>query len=209
MIFDKTVKILEKETANFTIPSVTSLSENTISPFLILVSTLLSLRTKDEITLQVSLELFKKVQTPKQMLEIDINTLEKIIFKTGFYHNKAKTLKSVSKTLIEKFNGKVPETLDELLSIKGVGRKTANLVLIKAFDKYGICVDTHVHRISNRLGWVKTKNADETELQLREILPLKYWKIINDLLVKYGQNICRPINPDCDNCKITWCPSKK
>ena len=142
----------------------------------------------------------------KKILASD-KKLEKIIFRTGFYHNKARTLKHVSSVLISEFHGSVPDTLEQLLSIRGIGRKTANLVLIKAFDKPGICVDTHVHRISNRLGLVNTKNADSTELQLRRTLPKIYWKEINDLMVKYGQNICRPTNPKCNICRITdICP---
>ncbi|PLX20055.1 MAG: endonuclease III [Candidatus Muiribacterium halophilum] len=201
---DKIIKILKKDTKDFVIPSVTELSEKKdITPYMILVSTLLSLRTKDEITYEVSKRLFDIAKTPEELLEIPIKRLEKIIFKTGFYHNKARTLREVSKEIIENYSGKVPSTIDELTSLKGVGRKTANLVVIKGFDKPGICVDTHVHRISNRLGLVQTKNADKTELALRKDLPKKYWMEINDLLVKYGQNVCRPISPHCKECRLT------
>jgi len=200
---EEIIKILREDTKDFIVPSVTELSEKKeITPFMILVSTLLSLRTKDEITYEVSTKLFDIAKTPSQILGIPVKKLEKIIFKTGFYHNKAKTLRDVSKELIDKYSGEVPSTIKELTSIKGVGRKTANLVVIKGFGKPGICVDTHVHRISNRLGLVKTKNADKTEIALRRDLPKKYWKEINDLLVKYGQNICKPINPRCDKCRL-------
>ncbi|MFW5781767.1 MAG: endonuclease III domain-containing protein [Candidatus Muiribacteriaceae bacterium] len=199
---DRIIRTLQEDTETFTIPSVTSIAGHS-TPFRILVSTLLSLRTKDEVTLEVSLKLFRIADTPEKIISLPVDRLEKLIFPTGFYHNKAKTLKHVSSVIKEKYDGKVPHTLEELTSIKGVGRKTANLVLIKAFDRYGICVDTHVHRICNRLGIVHTDNADKTELALRETLPKKYWKIINDLMVKYGQNICRPVNPHCKECRLS------
>ncbi|MGM0606972.1 MAG: endonuclease III domain-containing protein [Candidatus Muiribacteriota bacterium] len=206
---DSIITILKKETKYFKIPSVTMLSKLNISPFHILISTLLSLRTRDETTLEVSEKLFRVAQNPDELLDIPDNKLEKIIYKTGFYRNKAKTLKHVCRELNTRFSGRVPDTLQNLLSIKGIGRKTANLVLIKGFNKYGICVDTHVHRICNRIGLVKTKNADKTELELRKILPEKYWKEINDLMVKYGQNICKPVNPICKECRIIECNYNK
>lgn len=193
---------LRKLTKDFIIPSVTSLALDKVSPFEILISTLLSLRTKDETTYDVSMKLFSIANTPEKILDIPDGELEKIIFRTGFYRNKAKTLKHVSSEIINRFSGKVPDTIDELLTIRGVGRKTANLVIIKAFNKPGICVDTHVHRISNRIGLVNTDNADSTEFSLRKDLPAKYWNEINDLLVKHGQNICRPIGPKCNLCNI-------
>jgi endonuclease-3 len=199
---DRIIINLRDLTRDFVIPSVTSMALDKVSAFEILISTLLSLRTKDETTYEVSMRLFKIANTPQAIIDMDNKKLQQIIFKTGFYRNKAETLKHVSKVLLQKYNGNVPDTIEELLTIKGIGRKTANLVVIKAFDKPGICVDTHVHRISNRLGLVNTKNADDTEFALRKTLPEKYWKEINDLLVKMGQNICRPVNPKCNLCNI-------
>ncbi|MCK9225020.1 MAG: endonuclease III [Candidatus Muirbacterium halophilum] len=194
---------LRELTENFVIPSVTSMALDKVSPFEILISTLLSLRTKDETTYEVSLKLFEIANTPQKILNITDKELQKIIFKTGFYRNKAKTLKHVSQEIINKYDGNVPDSIEELLTINGIGRKTANLVVIKAYNKPGICVDTHVHRISNRIGFVNTKNADKTEFALRKTLPKKYWCEINDILVKHGQNICRPISPKCNLCNIT------
>ncbi len=139
---------------------------------------------------------------PKDILEIPLSNLEKIIFKIGFYKNKAKVLHKVSSFLIEKYNGQVPKTEKKLLNLPGVGRKTANLVLGLAFDIPAICVDIHVHRISNRLGIIKTKTPEQTEIELQKILPKNYWILWNDLIVKHGQNICTPQSPKCSICKI-------
>lgn len=177
------------------------------NPYWTLISCLLSLRTKDETTEVVTKNLFKAAPTPQQILKLPLNKLKKIIYKTGFYNNKAKTIKNVTKIILEKFKGKVPDNLDDLLSLPGVGRKTANLVLTVAYNKMGICVDTHVHKIFNRWGYVKTKTPDETELKLREILPKKYWKKINNYLVLFGQNICVSVSPFCSKCPISsYCP---
>lgn len=157
-------------------------------PFLMLISCLLSLRTRDVITKPVCMQLFKKVRTPEQLLKMPLAELEKIIYSTGFYHQKARTLKQVSKELIERFHGKVPHTEAELRSIKGIGQKTANLVLGLAFGIPAICVDTHVHRISNLLGLVHTKTPEQTEKALKKILPKKYWIDYNNWCVKLGQN---------------------
>lgn len=171
-------------------------------PFIILISCLLSLRTRDELTLQFAQELFSIAKTPDQILKIPISKLEKIIYPIGFYRKKAKILHDVSRVIIQKFKGKVPSTEKELLSIKGVGRKTANLVLSQAFDIPAICVDTHVHRISNRLGIIKTKTTEETEIELQKIIPKIYWAEINNLFVIWGQNICVPISPFCSKCLL-------
>ena len=171
-------------------------------PFHVLISCLLSLRTKDEVTEQASRRLFTLGKTPHQILELPLKTIEKAIYPVGFYHTKARTLHSVCRDLIKRFQGKVPDTLEELLSLKGVGRKTANLVVTLSFKKPGICVDTHVHRISNRLGYVNTKTPDETEMALRKKLPRRFWIEFNDLLVPFGQNLCRPISPFCSRCPI-------
>lgn len=171
-------------------------------PFLILIACLLSLRTKDQLTTHISRKLFSFAKTPKETLKIPIKELEKIIYPVGFYKRKSRLLHEVSNIIIEKFNGKVPSDFDQLLSIKGVGRKTANLVLSQAFDIPAICVDTHVHRISNRLGIIKTTNPLQTELELKKIIPKKYWASFNNLLVVWGQNICVPISPFCSKCSI-------
>jgi endonuclease III len=160
-------------------------------PFLILISCLLSLRTRDVISLPVSRELFKHAKTPQELVKIPIPALEKIIHSTGFYRNKARVLHNVSKDLIDRFKGKVPNTLDELLSLPGVGRKTANLVLAIAFDTPAICVDTHVHRLANLLGIVHTKTPEQTEYELQKVVPKNYWIEFNRLLVTWGQQVPR------------------
>ncbi len=171
-------------------------------PFVILICCLLSLRSKDIITIDICKSLLKIAKTPKQILAIPKNKLEKIIYKIGFYKNKTKVLHKVSKVILEKYKGKVPNTLEELLKLPGVGRKTANLVMGVAYDIPSLCVDIHVHRISNRLGLVKTKTPEATEFALEKILPKKYWTLWNNFLVKWGQNICTPISPWCSRCAI-------
>ncbi|HEY9160626.1 MAG TPA: endonuclease III [Desulfomonilia bacterium] len=171
-------------------------------PYKVLISTILSLRTKDSTTDAASRKLFLIADRPDKMIKLSIAEIEKAIFPVGFYHTKAKNIIEASGIITDRYHGKVPDTLDELLKLPGVGRKTANLVLILGFDKMGICVDTHVHRITNRWGYVKTKNPDETEMALREKLPRKYWKEINNLLVPYGQNLCMPVSPFCSKCRI-------
>jgi len=196
----KTLKIFLKDD----IPVVTRISKSEEgSPFLVLISTLLSLRTKDETTDKAMDRLIKKVQTPEDILDLPTEELEKIIYPVGFYRNKAKILKNVSRIILERYGGKVPDSLDELLTINGVGRKTANLVVTEAYGKPGICVDTHVHRISNRLGIVSTKNPHNTEEELRKVLPQKYWIIYNTLLVAFGRRTCQPVSPRCSHCPIS------
>ncbi len=199
---DRIVEILERESKKWDVPVVSLMSRHDRDPFKILISTILSLRTKDEVTAKASERLFKKADNPYDMVKLSEEEIEKLIYPVGFYRNKAKTIKEICKTLIEKYNGKVPDSLDELLKLKGVGRKTANLVVTLGFDKPGICVDTHVHRIMNRIGYVKTKTPEETEFALRKKLPKKYWKIINELLVALGQHICHPTSPKCSVCPI-------
>jgi len=190
-------------------PSVTTVAEKykqssgLKSPWAVLVSTIISLRTKDEVTLVASEKLLKKADSPKKLNSLSNSVIEKLIYPAGFYRNKTASLKSIANILLEKYNGNVPSTMEELLALPGVGRKTANLVLGEAFDIDAICVDIHVHRISNRCGWLKSRNPEETEMILREILPEKYWRRINYLLVLYGQKICRPISPFCSLCVIS------
>jgi len=175
--------------------------------FKILISCLLSLRAKDETTEKISKELFKIASTPQQISKINTKKLEKIIFSTGHYHKKAQALKHVSKELINKFNSEVPSTKEELLSIKHIGPKTANIVLNFAFNQNVLPIDTHCHRIPNRLGWIKTKTPEQTEKQLEKILPKKYWKEFNGIFVLFGKTICVPISPKCSICPINqYCP---
>ncbi len=170
--------------------------------FKILISCLLSLRTKDETTERISEELFKIADTPEQILGLSTKRLEKIIFSTGHYHKKANALKSVSKELINRFNSKVPNTKEELLSIKHIGPKTANIVLNFAFNQPVLPIDTHCHRIPNRLGWIKTKTPEQTEKELEKILPKKYWYEFNGIFVLFGKTICVPISPKCSICPV-------
>ena len=170
--------------------------------FKILIACLLSLRAKDETTERISKELFKVANTPRKIAKINTKRLEKIIFSTGHYRKKARVLKHVSSELIKRFNGKVPSNREDLMSIKGIGPKTANIVLSFAFDKPVIAVDTHVHRVSNRLGLVKTKTAEKTEPELYKKIPKKYWKETNALLVLFGREVCQPISPKCSKCPI-------
>jgi endonuclease-3 len=196
------IKILKKELAVGTMPIVSHLAENQRDPFVILISTLLSLRTKDEVTAVATDKLFALASTPEEMLKIPQAKIAQTIYPVGFYHVKARTIHWVCRDLIKRFNSKVPDDLDELLSIKGVGRKTANLVVSLAYGKEGICVDTHVHRISNRLGYVKTKAPDETEFALRAKLPHKHWIIYNTIMVAFGRKTCKPISPLCSQCTV-------
>ena len=171
-------------------------------PFIVLIACILSLRTNDKTTYPATLRMLKLGKTPEDFANLDPKVLEKAIYPVGFYANKAKQIVELSKELVEKYNSKVPDEIEELVKFNGVGRKTANLVLSEGFHKPAICVDVHVHRISNRLGYVKTKNPEETEFALRKKLPQKYWIDINSLLVTHGQNICKPINPKCEQCPI-------
>jgi len=196
------IKIMKKELAVGIMPIVSHLAENQRDPFVILISTLLSLRTKDEVTAVATDRLFALATTPAEMLRVPLQKIAKTIYPVGFYHVKARTIHWVCRDLIKRFNSKVPDDLDELLSIKGVGRKTANLVVSLAYGKKGICVDTHVHRISNRFGYVKTKTPDETEFALRAKLPHKHWIIYNTIMVAFGRKTCKPISPLCSKCPV-------
>lgn len=188
-------------------PSVSQMADQHSDPYRVLVATLLSLRTKDEVTATAAARLFEVAATPKQIVSLPLEVIQKLIYPVGFYKTKALTLQQISRDLLERFNGKVPDDLDSLLTLKGVGRKTANLVLILGFRKPGICVDTHVHRISNRWGYIRTRQADESEMALRKKLPHKYWMEYNDLLVTFGQHICQPVSPLCSQCPLlSMCP---
>ena len=184
-------------------PSVNTVAEHyRRDAWAVLVSTIISLRTKDEVTLTASERLLGKAPRPAELAAMKEAAVAKLIYPAGFYRNKAASLKKIAAILLEQYGGKVPSSMDELLALPGVGRKTANLVLNEAFDIDAICVDIHVHRISNRCGWLSSKTPEETEMILREILPKKYWKRINYLLVLYGQKLCRPVSPFCSRCVI-------
>ncbi|MBC7196077.1 MAG: endonuclease III [Deferribacterales bacterium] len=184
-------------------PSVTKIAKMCNNdPFKVLISTIISLRTKDEVTLKSSLNLFNRADTPEKIIQISVEEIEKLIFPAGFYRKKAVTIKEISKKLVDEYDSLVPDNIDELLKFKGIGRKTATLVMIEGFGKKEVCVDTHVHRISNRMGLVKTKSPNETEIELKKIIPDKYWIKLNEILVVYGQKICKPISPLCSSCFI-------
>ena len=209
---DKILTEIMKATKNLNDPIVTQISKTRKDPFRILIATILSLRTKDEMTHKASQQLFTLADTPDQMLEIPLEKLQQIIYPVGFYRRKADTIWSICKKLIEEHESKVPDSLNELLSFKGVGRKTANLVITMGYNKPGICVDVHVARITQRIGIVPIKgikdgkyifrDADNVEMVLRKILPKNWWIPINDILVRWGQNVCTPISPKCSQCVI-------
>jgi len=196
----KVIKILQDTAPSWGAPAVTKIAERTRDPFKVLISCILSLRTKDDVTHQASEKLFKRAKNVQEMARLSNLEIQKIIYPVGFYKNKAKNIKKVCNILLEKYKGKVPSSLDELLLLPGVGRKTANLVLTLGFGKPGICVDTHVHRITNRWGYVKTKTPEQTEFALREKLPANYWISFNSLLVSFGQKVCVPVSPFCSRC---------
>lgn len=176
--------------------------EDVHDPFIVLIACILSLRTNDKTTYPATMRMLEIGKTPKDFANCDLDVLQKAIFPVGFYKNKAKQIIELSKTIYEKMDSKVPNSIDELVKFNGVGRKTANLVMTKGFDKPAICVDVHVHRISNRMGLVNTKEPEETEFALRKTLPKKYWKDINTLFVTLGQNICKPQGPRCSICPV-------
>ena len=184
------------------LPAVERIERDSSDPFLVLISCLISLRTKDEVTEAASRRLFAVARTPQQMLNLPLAKIRKLIYPAGFYRTKAQRVHQICQHLLGRFRGRVPETLEELLTLPGVGRKTANLVITLGHKKPGICVDVHVHRISNRLGYVKTRNPFETEMALRKKLPAKYWMEYNALLVGFGQDLCRPLSPWCSRCPV-------
>lgn len=172
------------------------------TPYTVLITCILSLRTNDKTTYGAALRLLELGKTPKEIAGCDLETIEKAIYPVGFYKNKAKQILELSKELVEKYNSNVPNSIEELTKFKGVGRKTANLVIAKGFHEPAICVDVHVHRICNRWGYVNTKKPDDTEMELRKILPKKFWMDFNTLLVTHGQNVCKPTKPNCSICKL-------
>lgn len=194
--------ILGELVKNWQSPAVTIVSQREGNPFKVLISCILSLRTQDRTTAAASARLFALADTPERMALLSQDEIERAIYPVGFYRNKAAQILEICRELLEDHKGKVPNEIDELLKFKGVGRKTANLVVTLGFGKPGICVDTHVHRICNRWGYVRTKNPEETEYALRAKLPERYWQVINDLLVTFGQNLCFPVSPRCSICTL-------
>lgn len=199
-IIDKIVKKLKD--AKQPRSEFVNLMDTFNDPYLVLISCILSLRTNDKTTYPATLRMLELGKTPEEFANCDVKALEQAIYPVGFYTNKAKQIIELSKKLVEEYSSKVPESIDEMTKFKGVGRKTANLVMSRGFNKPAICVDVHVHRIFNRLGYIKTKTPEETEFALREKLPIKHWIDINTLLVTHGQNICKPIKPLCEDCPV-------
>jgi len=197
----KTIKLIKEQIKDCIVPSVTQISAKR-DAYQVLISCILSLRTKDKTTIAASQRLFKVADKPGSMLKLTVARIQKLIYPVGFYRNKSRVILGLSRKLLEDYSGKVPNCLDALLDLKGVGRKTANLVLGLGFGVPAICVDTHVHRISNRLGWVKTSSPAQTELVLRKIIPRGKWIELNTLLVTFGQNLCFPVSPFCSKCKV-------
>jgi len=201
------MNIFESEAKRLKMPVVTEFATRKRDPYQVLVSTILSLRTQDDTTREASLRLFKEAPTLEKLLKLEESTLQRLIYPVGFYPTKARRLLEISRILLDRYDGHVPDTLEALTALPGVGRKTANLVLVEGFKIPAICVDTHVHRISNRIGYVKTKNPDKTELALRKKLPKRHWVRYNELLVAFGQVLCRPVSPFCSRCPVSdMCP---
>jgi len=196
------MQTLREAAPSWSAPVVSQMASLSRDPYQVLIACLLSLRTKDETTGPAARRLFALADTPEKMLTLTPAQIERAIYPVGFYKTKAQTVLEISRVLVEKYGGRVPDEIDELLLLKGVGRKTANLVVTQGFQKPGICVDTHVHRISNRWGYVQSKAPEETEMALRAKLPPRYWIEINDLLVALGQTICHPTSPKCSLCPI-------
>ncbi|RPJ11267.1 MAG: endonuclease III [Deltaproteobacteria bacterium] len=193
---------LKRQVRSLQVPWLDKMTSEKREPFKVLISCILSLRTQDKVTGEASQRLFGLAQTPEALSKLPVAQIEKAIYPVGFYRVKARNIRNISTELLEKYEGKVPNTIEELLMLKGVGRKTANLVVTLGYNRDGICVDTHVHRITNRWGLVRTKTPHQTEFALRELLPTRYWKEINGLLVAFGQGICKPISPLCSQCKV-------
>ena len=197
--------ILTKLAARYTIDRF--VTANGPDPFRILIGCILSLRTKDEVTYPATERLFAKAKDPAGMVKLESGAIAKTIYPVGFYRTKARQIRAISAILLSRHGGRVPDTIEELLVLPGVGRKTANLTVTLGFGKAGICVDTHVHRIANRLGWVATKAPDDTEAALRVLLPKRWWIPINETLVRHGQQVCKPVSPLCSACPVARaCP---
>ena len=197
------MRLLKQELRRWREPVVGVVAKASCDPFQILIATVLSLRTRDQTTAEASERLFRLATTPKAMSRFPARRIERAIYPVGFYRTKARQIREICRDLLDRYGGRVPDDIAELLTLKGVGRKTANLVVTLGFGKPGICVDSHVHRISKRWGYIRTRSPAESEEALRAKLPKKYWIVYNDLLVPFGQNICTPISPKCSECKLT------
>ncbi len=198
---------VERAVEEHQIPSVSELAGTERNPFKILISTLISLRTKDEVTIEASKRLLAEASDPATMLLLAPERIQELIYPAGFYRVKAKNIREICRILVDTYGSRVPENRDLLLELPGVGLKTANLTLSIGYRQSYICVDTHVHRISNRLGWVMTSTPEKTETALMEVLPKEYWIPINELFVRFGQALCNPVSPHCSRCPIgEHCP---
>ncbi len=196
------LSILKKEMKKYKDPALTEIAERSRDPFKVLVSCILSLRTKDATTAKASGRLFALADKPQKMARLSTKQIAKAIYPAGFYRTKARRIKKICQEIVRKYEGKVPDDFDTLMEFKGVGRKTANIVMVYGFNKEGLPVDTHCHRIPNRLEWVNTKTPEKTEFALRRLMPKKYWNDFNNLFVTFGQNICLPRNPKCHACPV-------
>lgn len=204
---DRFVELLSAAYSGWNAPIITFIAHRGATPFEVLVSTILSLRTRDEVTAQAAARLFQQARTPEALLALGEAETARLIYPVGFYPTKAKRLMEISRRILDDFDGRVPDTLEELLTLPGVGRKTANLVLVEGYRIDAICVDTHVHRISNRIGYVCTRTPEQTEMALRAKLPRCHWVRYNELLVAFGQVVCRPLSPFCSRCPVAdFCP---
>ena len=202
------LRILRQEIKRWKVPAVGAIAGQAVDrPFETLASTILSLRTKDAVTEQAARRLLSAAPTPEAITQLPVTTIQKLIYPVGFYRTKARNLKKTCRILVEAYGGKVPRDIDELLKLPGVGRKTANLVVTVGYNRHGICVDTHVHRITRIWGYVKANTPEKTEFALREKLPRKHWRTYNDILVTFGQNLCTPVSPWCSRCPVVqYCP---
>lgn len=198
----RVLRVMRASTGSEKLPSVSEIARRDRDPFRILVSTLISLRTKDEVTDAASARLFALADTPRALAKLELRTIERAIYPAGFYRTKARTLRDISRLLEVDFAGRVPDTIDGLVAFKGVGRKTAALVVSLGYGKDAICVDTHVQRISNRLGWVRTKTPAQTETALMDLLPRVHWIAVNEIMVSFGQRVCTPTSPHCSTCRV-------
>ncbi len=198
---------LEAHHAGLPLPSVSEVARNDNDPFRVLIATMISLRTKDEVTARSAARLLAAAATPRALVDLPEARIARLIYPAGFFRVKARSLRATARIIVERHAGTVPSRMEELLALPGVGRKTANLVRNLGFGLPGICVDTHVHRVSNRMGWVSTRTPEQTEKALRERLPRRFWIPINELLVRFGQAVCTPLSPWCGECPVgRWCP---
>ena len=205
--FGEVVSRVHKAVVDHQVPSLFDIAQLDRDPFQILISTIISLRTKDSVTAAAARRLFDEAATPQAMAALPTGRLQELIYPAGFYRNKAENIKKISTIILNEYSGRVPATQAELLKLPGVGLKTANLTLSLGFQLPYICVDIHVHRISNRIGWVRTEKPDDTERELSLVLPQKYWIEINELFVRFGQSICTPVSPWCSQCPLeASCP---